>query len=846
MTTHQQLISFAPENQGVQVGYNSGTMNTEIHLPPGECARSMLPETCQLPIQSVQKLPRSRSPSSPSPAIAISSTVATFSTNFASGVPNRPAAWLWWAWAALGTCLSDTYRAKADGSSKSQLAIEFAHRTAAETPDTWIFWIHAGTQARIQEGFRTIADAVKLSGRSQSKADIPQLVYGWLSNERNGRWTIIIDSADDGDVFYAANDGHEGKPLADYLPQSPNGSIVVTTRNRDLAYKLTGSYDNIIEVGPMALADGLLLLKNKLGQLSNAATAEDLVQVLDLVPLAISQAAAYIKKRSPRCSIEKYLTNFRKDESQRVWLLSHEAGDLRREGGASNAILKTWQISFEHIHSIQSSAANLLSLMSYFDRQGIPVSLLKPVNPEGDLHDSGSKSDDNNDRADNHFEDDLDILRDFCLVAANDDGTVLEMHGLVQLSTRKWLKAGGRQNEFKNQFIERMAAVFPTGDYSNWMKCRQLFAHVEVAAGHKPDEARAEKWASLMYNGSWYAWLQGRYKVGEQMANKALRSYENCFGEDNSRTLASKSILALTYWSQGWWKDAELLQVQAMETSKRVLGEEHPDTLTSIHNLASTHQSQGRWKEAELLQVQVMETRKRVLGEEHPSTLASMHSLALTYKSQGWWKEAELLQVQVTETTKRVLGEEHPDTLTSMHNLASTHQSQGQWKEAELLQVHVMETRKRVLGEEHPNTLSSIHSLALTYKSQGWWKEAELLQVQVMETRKRVQGEEHPHTLASMHSLASTHHSQGRWKEAELLQVHVMETTKRVLGEEHPYTLASMHNLAHIWKDQGQHADALVLMKSCVQAQQQTFGSNHPLTILSLSSVSDWSSQDNI
>jgi hypothetical protein len=652
----------------------------------------------------------------------------------------------------LGTSLSDLRRGKANGSSKSQLAIEFAHRTAEKTPPEWIFWIHAATQARVQEGFRTIAEAVKLPGRSQPKADIPHLVWAWLNNKRNGRWTIILDSADDGDVFHMVSDGHEGKPLAGYLPQSPNGSIVVTTRNRNLAYSLTGSYENTIEIGPMVLADALLLLEKKLGRLSNAATAENLVQALDLVPLAISQAAAYIKKRLPRISAEKYLADFRKNDSKRAWLLSHEAGDLRREGGAPNAILKTWQISFEHVRSKRPSAADLLSLMSFFDRQGIPVSLLKPVDPKGTLQDSESESDSN---ADNDFEDDLDILQDFYLVATTNDESVLEMHKLVQLSMRKWLEVDQLQDKFKDQFIERMAAAFPIGDYSNWAKCQQLFVHVEVAADYNPGMERREEWASLIYNGSWYAKLQGKYKVAEGMASKALRSCENFFDEEHNRTLDSKSVLAWTYWDQGRWKEAELLQVQVMEIRKRVLGEEHPDTLTSIASLASTYWKQGQWKEAELLQVQVMETRKRVLGEEHPDTLISIANLASTYRNQGRWKEAELLQVQVMETTKRVLGEEHPDTLISIANLASTYRNQGRWKEAELLQVQVMETRKRVLGEEHPDTLTSMSNLALTWKNQGQHTDALALMEGCMQAQQQVLGPNHPDTISSLSQVSN-------------------------------------------------------------------------------------------
>jgi hypothetical protein len=56
--------------------------------------------------------------------------------------------------------------------------------------------------------------------------------------------------------------------------------------------------------------------------------------------------------------------------------LKKDIGETRRDGTASNSIMATWQISFEHIRKERSSAARLPSLMSLFDRQGIPEYLL--------------------------------------------------------------------------------------------------------------------------------------------------------------------------------------------------------------------------------------------------------------------------------------------------------------------------------------------------------------------------------------------------------------------------------------------------------------------------------------
>ena len=74
-----------------------------------------------------------------------------------------------------------------------------------------------------------------------------------------------------------------------------------------------------------------MLLERKLGFPSDKDSAEELVRMLEYVPLAISQAAAYIQNRSPRSSVEKHLAEFRRGESKRAWLLGHDKGEFRRE-----------------------------------------------------------------------------------------------------------------------------------------------------------------------------------------------------------------------------------------------------------------------------------------------------------------------------------------------------------------------------------------------------------------------------------------------------------------------------------------------------------------------------------
>src|SRR5205814_9630993 len=123
-----------------------------------------------------------------------------------------------------------------------------------------------------------------------------------------------------------------------------------------------------------------------------------------------------------------------------------------------------------------------------------------------------------------------------------------------------------------------MAASFPTGDYSNWATWQRRFAHVEAAVECRPAEGNVqEAWATLLYNGGFYAWLQGRYGVAERMVRKARKTREKRLGRENEATLASTSLFALVLLDKGLWEEAEKLFVQVMETSKTKLGADHPD-----------------------------------------------------------------------------------------------------------------------------------------------------------------------------------------------------------------------------------------------------------------------------
>jgi tetratricopeptide (TPR) repeat protein len=541
----------------------------------------------------------------------------------------------------------------------------------------WVFWVHASNAARFKQAYCEIAAQVELPGRDDPKTDILRAVHSWLCDESNGRWLMVVDNADDDRVFAsasavddsssAAQGADPGKeaaaPLASFLPQAASGWILVTSRDLVAAVNLVGAKCNVIEVEPMDEREALALLRLKMRvNESSESDARALVKALEGIPLAVTHAAAYIAVNEPSIDIATYLKLFRESEENQTYLLNNkDARDIRRDASVSSAVITTWQLSFEQIRKTQPDAADLLSLMTMFDRQGIP---------EHVLYDGKTQL---------QFVEAVGPLLRFSLVRAQAGtqpdqqpdqpvrGQLLEMHSLVQLATRKWLQSHGQVEVWERASLRITAAKFPSGEPETWAVCRTLLPHSTKLLGYSvgEDEVARLDQARMATNTAWYLMLMGEYGKAERLGQSAVVAREEVLGLEHPYTLTSVSHLGSVLSRQGKYNEAEAMHRRALKGYEKALGRDHPHTLTSVSNLRSMLWSQGQLADAEGLETRVMDTRKRVLGDKHPDTLTAMANLAFALRSQGRKQEALLLMDTCVQLRARVLGLGHPDTESS-------------------------------------------------------------------------------------------------------------------------------------------------------------------------------------
>ncbi|CAN9209820.1 unnamed protein product [Alternaria alternata] len=552
--------------------------------------------------------------------------------------------------------------------------------------------------------------------QSADKEDAKELVKQYLSSSRARRWLLVVDNVDDPNILFGGSEQSGG--IVDYLPESEGGMTVYTTRTLEVAVSLTRG--DVLELDAMDRGDAIDFLSESLVRkelLRNQTMTDKLLDELTCLPLAIAQAAAYLNIN--RMTITKYLRLLHRTEQDLVRLMSKEFRDDTRYKQSANAVATTWVVSFSQIREHDVAAADLLAFISCVEWKAIPRSLLPEAQSDGQMEEAigtlcgysfltrrGGES--GGTQESEETETNTGEEKDTETQVEREEW--YDMHRLVHLATRIWVKEHGNAGEVAEEAVRHVADVFPSDDYENRAVWRGYLPH-------------------------------------------ALRLLDD--GQDSSISDQSKLCLLVGRCLRvdGRMQEAVVWLERSCEQRSQ-LGEDDPDRLTSQHELAGAYRADGQVHKAVRLLEHVVEVREKTLAAEHPSRLTSQHALAGAYRADGQVHKAVRLLEHVVEVREKTLAAEHPDRLASQHNLAGAYEADGQVHKAVALLEHVVEVREKTLAAEHPSRLTSQHALAMAYEADGQVHKAVALLQHVVAVEARTLREDHPSRLVSVEALA--------------------------------------------------------------------------------------------
>ncbi|KAH7490511.1 hypothetical protein FOMA001_g2273 [Fusarium oxysporum f. sp. matthiolae] len=705
------------------------------------------------------------------------------------------------------------------GSGKTQIALDYAYRRCDADDECCVFWVHADSEATFLADYKAIGKKLGVDERLDG-TDLLDVVRNEI--EARSKWVMILDNADNLRLFGVGQGKgggtKESQNLQKYVPCVSQGTVLCTSRDAHIAGTLVGARRGI-EVRSMAMGEATMLLARVRDEASTAeeASAEAgvgaILEELQCLPLAISQAGAYMRRMS--MTAEQYLDLLRQGRTR--WeVLKMSDADRHRRPEVSNSVLETWRISTERIRVESEMSYRILHVIAYIDSQDIPHELVMAAASRYHVDDENSTGQ----ATELGVLEAVARLKEFSFLSLRQKGDgeqSYEMHKLVQEAVRYGLrisdsvettagKSLGVESEsdepengeayYSGIALHVLDDLFPSSEPSSWAQCEQYVTHAIRVGEWAEVSGTKVVTATLLRRVSLFLYDRGRWREKEPVDGRILDLRREVLGEKHPDTIWSMADLAVTYHAQGRYDEAERLKDEALELRREVVGEKHPDTIKSMADLAATYHGQGRYDEAEGICQEVLELRREVLGEKHPDTISSMASLAVTYHAQGRYDEAERLKDEALELRRQVVGEKHPDTIKSMADLAATYHGQGRYDEAERLKDEALELRREVVGEKHPDTIRSMADLAVTYHAQGRYDEDEEISVKVLELRRELLGEKHPDTISSMAELAVTYHQQDRYDKALQLHQTALDLRRHMLGENHPHTMQSVAYLA--------------------------------------------------
>ena len=467
------------------------------------------------------------------------------------------------------------------GIGKSQLAIEYAYRHAADYDLVW--FLASENAALLSDQFARLADAL---GQTPIADPVKQRIAVHRRLQDIDRWLLIFDNAETpGDI-------------REWIPSQPltpgrAGHVLVTTRRAGF-----GSMGRVVNLELLSFDEALALLRTRIPGI-DAEVAGRVADLLGYLPLALEQATAYLERTGidPRTYAE---------------LLQTRLGDILQRGADPDRGEKTvatlWQLSLDRLAKENPAAVQMIEICAHLAPEPIPFDLFTE---HADVLSEPLASA----AADSlTFHETVGALSDYSLLL-NRTAETMTFHRLLQAAVR----AGADRTDVADRALGLLSQAAPQDgedELASWPRWAQLLPHILAATLHLSSEA-----TSLVLSGATrYLRIHGRLAEVRPLLEQALARDEAAYGADDPRVAGGLSNLATVLAALGDPAAARPLAERALTIDEGAFGSEHPRVAVRLSDLATVLKDLNDVPGARALLERALAIAERAYGRDHPST----------------------------------------------------------------------------------------------------------------------------------------------------------------------------------------------------------------------------------
>ncbi|MBK8038991.1 MAG: tetratricopeptide repeat protein [Verrucomicrobiaceae bacterium] len=649
------------------------------------------------------------------------------------------------------------------GIGKTHAAVEYANRHRGDYAA--LLFVSGESPEKLRASLAALCGVLHLDAGGALPPDEATRVTAavdWLASHRG--WLLIVDNVDTEEAAAA---------LTGLLERLSTGHVLITSRLHDWADQVESL--DLSVLSPDAATELLLQLTDKQRRKTadDAAQARLLADLLEGLPLALHQAAGYIREQ--RLTLAGYLAIYEQEAAGLLgWFKKHLIPYAGPEELGPRPVLITWKTSFD---KLDADTRFWLLVFAHFAPDPIPEFLLDSPPDAADevktRHRTAKKA--------------IAQAETYSLLTRDPNQPRFKLHRLVQHILR--LTAPDAERTTALAMGIQLLAENDLGsplDVRTWKKWTPLQPHAFFLVTHAPNEPALER----------LSWILN--ELGELCYTKALHI------------------------------QAEPLMRRALAIDEASFGKDHPEVGTRLNNLAELLRVTNRLTEAEPLMWRALGILETSLGEGHPKVAIAVNNLAGLLHDTNRLAEAEPLIRRALGINEASYGPDHPKVAIRLNNLARLLQATNRLAEAEPLMRRALGIDEASYGPDHPKVAIRLNSLALLLQATNRLTEAEPLMRRALVIDEADYGPDHPSVARDLNNLAELLRVTNRLAEAEPLTWRALNIDETSYGPDHPDVARDLNTLAHLLWATNLVEDAEPLMRRALGIFVRSFGINHP------------------
>lgn len=682
------------------------------------------------------------------------------------------------------------------GSGKSQLAMSLAHWFFERNPSSSILWVNASTSETCSAGLESIISACGIKHASRDWRYLSLKV--WLEDLSHGRWLLIFDSvtAEAMEIFVS------------YLPNCTHGQVILTSSTQKIASQL--SLDVIeLEVRSFEEAEAMELVKatlsDKLMNVRHEASIREIILRLELLPLVVSQAIAYMN--ATNLTPTEYLKKMSSGEfiSELLAFVPDPSSEI-----SSKPLYAVWQNSFDEIESKDALAAQILSFASFLEPQEIPVSLISKGLSASPLTMN------------------ISCLETYGFARSNAGSDSFDMNKIVQAGVQRWL--GRRKREWAEKVLRAISGIFPDVEETKMRtECLLLLPHA----------------LSILRSANF-----SDYPLSLHSAGDIERYFEQNMGHEGPSVdraigraiITLRSKIGIFFHFEGSYPSAQE-HLQAVCSNVDAAEELSDDRMLRVQSaLINSLRVQGSIASAHEMAHGMKKANKARYGRKSRRTCEAYRLLALTFQDSGKNEKALKSAKRALSCASAIDDNANSiDVLRCQRRVATTYEILNRFSEAERAMTAAVLGYKARDEENSTDALDAQFRLSWLQRALGHYEDSEITARQCYRQYVEIKGPQNDQSLKALHSLAVTRLCMEQWEEAATDFENILEYCLSTpgFGADHSYAQILRVDLAQAYEGMGSehYEDAKQLYDTALRVRETSLDADHPVILLNKAQI---------